>query len=174
MIYFKYLFPWPFGVDPSRWPPKSFVETPLPVLVVMFFLAGVLSILLGLMADMMMRTYYESQAKPTYLLRQGATLEGAPTRARVYRRLARRPRPCPDPPRRLASAPAPWSGSPHKRPARSRPRQAAAAGNAIIATAPPGCPVSRNNSKLIASEAPSAPKGSGIAVLKRTIGTINR
>lgn len=70
MLYFKYLFPWPFPVDPRTWPPKTFVETPLPILSVMFFLAGVLSILLGLMADMMMRTYYESQAKTTYLLRR--------------------------------------------------------------------------------------------------------
>jgi glycosyltransferase involved in cell wall biosynthesis len=69
MLYFKYLFPWPFPVDPKHWPPKSFVETPLPILAVMFFLAGVLSILLGLMADLVMRTYYESQQKTTYLIR---------------------------------------------------------------------------------------------------------
>lgn len=71
MVYFKYLFPWPFPVDPSLWPPKSFVETPLPILTVMFFLAGVLSILLGLMADLIMRTYYESQRKTTYLIETG-------------------------------------------------------------------------------------------------------
>ena len=49
-------------------PPKSFVETPLPMLTVMFFLAGVMSILHGLVAEMVMRTYYESQPKTTYLL----------------------------------------------------------------------------------------------------------
>ena len=38
MLYFKYVFPWPMGLD---LPPKSFVETPLPLLTVMFFLAGV-------------------------------------------------------------------------------------------------------------------------------------
>ena len=72
MLYFKYIFPWPFGYD---LPPKSFVETPLPVLTVMFFLAGVMSILMGVLAEMVMRTYYESQSKTTYLLgevRQGA------------------------------------------------------------------------------------------------------
>jgi glycosyltransferase involved in cell wall biosynthesis len=58
MIYFKYFYA----------PPKSFIETPLPVLVVMFGLAGFVSIQIGLLADMMMRTYYESQAKTTYLL----------------------------------------------------------------------------------------------------------
>jgi hypothetical protein len=72
MLYFKYVFPWPFPVGADRWPPKSFVETPLPVLAVMFFLAGVLSILLGLMADLVMRTYYESQQKTTYLIRDAS------------------------------------------------------------------------------------------------------
>lgn len=74
MLYFKWIFPWPFGMDPKVWPPKSFVETPLPILAVMFFLAGVMSILQGLQGDMVMRTYYESQDKRTYLLgevRQG-------------------------------------------------------------------------------------------------------
>ena len=75
MLYFKYLFPWPFG---QGYPPKSFVETPLPMLTVMFFLGGVQSNLLGVLAEMVMRTYYESQSKPTYLLdeiRQTADFE---------------------------------------------------------------------------------------------------
>ncbi len=53
---------------------KSFIETPLPLVTVMFFLAGVQSILMGVLAEMIMRTYYESQSKTTYLLgevRQG-------------------------------------------------------------------------------------------------------
>ncbi len=49
-------------------PRKDFVETPIPLLVVLFFLAGVISILMGVLAEMVMRTYYESQAKTTYLL----------------------------------------------------------------------------------------------------------
>lgn len=65
MLYFKYVFPFPTGL---RLPPKSFVETPLPVLTVMFFLAGVVSVMQGLLAEMVMRTYYESQHKTTYLL----------------------------------------------------------------------------------------------------------
>jgi glycosyltransferase involved in cell wall biosynthesis len=65
MLYFKYVFPFPTGLDH---PPKSFVETPLPVLTVMFFLAGVVSVMQGLLAEMVMRTYYESQHKTTYLL----------------------------------------------------------------------------------------------------------
>src|SRR3954453_9115201 len=55
-------------------PKKDFVETPLPLLVIQFFLTGVMSILMGVLAEMVMRTYYESQSKTTYLLgeiRQG-------------------------------------------------------------------------------------------------------
>ncbi|HEY2159380.1 MAG TPA: glycosyltransferase family 2 protein [Isosphaeraceae bacterium] len=65
MLYFKYLFPWPMGWNVR---PKSFVETPLPLLTVMFFLGGVQSILMGVLAEMVMRTYYETQSKTTYLL----------------------------------------------------------------------------------------------------------
>lgn len=58
MLFFKYVYT----------PPKSFVETPLPIVTVMFFLAGVQSILMGVLAEMVMRTYYESQHKTTYIL----------------------------------------------------------------------------------------------------------
>lgn len=67
MLYFKYLFPWPFPWWQDL-PPKSFVETPLPALTVMFLLAGGMSLLQGIQAEMIMRTYYESQQKTTYLL----------------------------------------------------------------------------------------------------------
>jgi glycosyltransferase involved in cell wall biosynthesis len=69
MLYFKYLYPVLFHDEP-----KSFVETPLPLLAVMFFLGGVQAILLGVLAEMIMRTYYESQSKTTYLL--GEVREG--------------------------------------------------------------------------------------------------
>ena len=71
MLYFKYS---PSARSPAI-PTKTFIETPLPLLTVMFFLAGVQSILMGVLAEMVMRTYYESQSKTTYLLgevRQGA------------------------------------------------------------------------------------------------------
>jgi glycosyltransferase involved in cell wall biosynthesis len=42
---------------------KDFVETPLPVFSVMFFIIGVLMILMGIIAEILMRTYYESQNK---------------------------------------------------------------------------------------------------------------
>ncbi len=55
--------------------------TPLPALTVMFFLASVQSVLMGLLAEMVMRNYYETQSKTTYLLgevRQGRAVNGAP------------------------------------------------------------------------------------------------
>ena len=52
------------------WGGKSFVETPLPALTIMFFLIGCLSLLMGLLAEMVMRTYYESSNAPTYLVRE--------------------------------------------------------------------------------------------------------
>jgi len=48
---------------------KDFVQTPLPLVVVMLFLVGCLSVLLGLVAELTIRTYYESQGKRTYVLR---------------------------------------------------------------------------------------------------------
>ncbi len=44
----------------------TFIETPLPVLVCMFFMLGVQFILMGLMAEILMRTYHESQDKKIY------------------------------------------------------------------------------------------------------------
>lgn len=42
---------------------KDFVQTPLPILSAVFFIVGVLMILLGVIAEIIMRTYYESQGK---------------------------------------------------------------------------------------------------------------
>jgi len=47
----------------------SFVETPLPVLVAMFFMLGVQFILMGLLAEILMRTYHESQGKSIYIVK---------------------------------------------------------------------------------------------------------
>src|SRR4051794_28615460 len=54
MLYYKFLHPIVTGLARSK---KDFVETPLPSLVVLFFVTGVHSILLGLLAEMVMRTY---------------------------------------------------------------------------------------------------------------------
>ena len=47
----------------------SFIQTPLPLLFVMTFLTGILCILLGLLAELLIRIYYESQGKTVYMLR---------------------------------------------------------------------------------------------------------
>jgi glycosyltransferase involved in cell wall biosynthesis len=47
----------------------SFIQTPLPLLSVMAFITGVLSILMGLLAELLVRTYYESQQRRPYALR---------------------------------------------------------------------------------------------------------
>jgi glycosyltransferase involved in cell wall biosynthesis len=47
---------------------KDFITTPVPLLVVMTFLTGTMCILMGLLAELIMRTYFESQRKSTYLV----------------------------------------------------------------------------------------------------------
>ncbi len=47
---------------------RDFVATPLPLVVVMLGLVAFLSILLGLVAELTVRTYYESQGKRTYTI----------------------------------------------------------------------------------------------------------
>jgi glycosyltransferase involved in cell wall biosynthesis len=47
----------------------DFVQTPLPLVTVMFLLVGCLSVLLGLVAELSIRTYYESQDKRTYSIK---------------------------------------------------------------------------------------------------------
>ena len=46
----------------------TFIETPLPVLIAMFFMLGVQFILMGLLAEILMRTYHESQGKSIYIV----------------------------------------------------------------------------------------------------------
>ena len=48
----------------------DFVETPLPVLAIVMFAVGVQFFLMGLLAEMLVRTYHESQAKPIYAVRE--------------------------------------------------------------------------------------------------------
>lgn len=47
---------------------KDFVQTPLPLLTALTFLMGVISLFMGFIAEILVRTYYESQAKPPYLV----------------------------------------------------------------------------------------------------------
>jgi glycosyltransferase involved in cell wall biosynthesis len=48
----------------------DFVQTPLPILAVVMFAVGVQFLLMGLLAEMLVRTYHESQAKPIYAVRE--------------------------------------------------------------------------------------------------------
>jgi glycosyltransferase involved in cell wall biosynthesis len=50
-------------------PPKSFIETPLPLLSVLLGVLGALAILMGLLAELVVRTYYEANDRKTYVLR---------------------------------------------------------------------------------------------------------
>lgn len=49
---------------------KSFIQTPLPVLTAMLFVTGVLSVLMGLLGEIVVRTYYEAQSKHIYSIRR--------------------------------------------------------------------------------------------------------
>jgi glycosyltransferase involved in cell wall biosynthesis len=57
MVYLKY------------WGGRSFIETPLPILAALFVLMGFMSMLLGLIAELAVRTYHESQDKRTYTVK---------------------------------------------------------------------------------------------------------
>jgi dolichol-phosphate mannosyltransferase len=48
----------------------DFVQTPLPILSVVMFAVGVQFVLMGLLAEMLVRTYHESQAKAIYAIRE--------------------------------------------------------------------------------------------------------
>ncbi|KPJ75684.1 MAG: glycosyl transferase [Deltaproteobacteria bacterium SG8_13] len=54
MVYYKF------------WGGKTFIETPLPTLTVLFILMGSMAFLLGIVAELVIRTYYESQQKKPY------------------------------------------------------------------------------------------------------------
>ena len=48
----------------------SMIQTPMPVLAAIMFLIGMVSILMGLLAEILVRTYFESQGRRTYLVRE--------------------------------------------------------------------------------------------------------
>jgi glycosyltransferase involved in cell wall biosynthesis len=55
----------------------SFVQTPLPLLVVMTAITGTMCILMGLLAELLTRTYHESQDKPIYSVRLARNVDAA-------------------------------------------------------------------------------------------------
>jgi hypothetical protein len=48
----------------------SFIETPLPIFSALFLIVGVQLIAMGIIAEILMRTYYESQNKKSYLVKE--------------------------------------------------------------------------------------------------------
>lgn len=63
MLYYKY-----FGE-------KSFIETPLPFLAILFFLVGIIALFMGLLAQISMMTYYESQNRSSYFIAYTRNME---------------------------------------------------------------------------------------------------
>jgi dolichol-phosphate mannosyltransferase len=55
----------------------SFILTPLPLLTALALITGVMSVLMGLLAELIMRTYYESQGKPVYLIKNTINVDTA-------------------------------------------------------------------------------------------------
>ena len=53
----------------------TFIETPLPVLVTMFFMLGIQFILMGLLAEILMRTYHEAQDKRIYTVKTALNVD---------------------------------------------------------------------------------------------------
>jgi dolichol-phosphate mannosyltransferase len=58
------------------WAGISFIQTPLPLLVVMAAITGVMCVLLGLVAEMVTRNWHESRDKETYIVGETRNLEG--------------------------------------------------------------------------------------------------
>jgi len=55
----------------AGWPHHAdFVQTPLPVLTMVMLVLGVQFFFMGLLAEMLVRTYHESQAKPIYAVKE--------------------------------------------------------------------------------------------------------
>jgi glycosyltransferase involved in cell wall biosynthesis len=52
----------------------DFIQTPLPMLTAIFFIIGVVMILMGVLAEMITRTYFESQGKTTFGVRESLNL----------------------------------------------------------------------------------------------------
>jgi glycosyltransferase involved in cell wall biosynthesis len=47
----------------------SFIKTPLPLVSIVFVMLGVIGVLLGLLAELVTRTWFESQGRDTYIVR---------------------------------------------------------------------------------------------------------
>lgn len=55
-----------------------FIATPLPLLFTLGFITGVMCILMGLLAEVMVRVYFESQGKSQYTVRDSINMDDTP------------------------------------------------------------------------------------------------
>ncbi|MEY3284432.1 MAG: Dodecaprenyl-phosphate galacturonate synthase [Acidobacteriota bacterium] len=63
----------------AGWPHQAdFIETPLPVLSMIMVVLGIQLILMGLIAEILVRTYHESQNKPIYTVKSRINFENSP------------------------------------------------------------------------------------------------
>jgi len=67
---------------------EAFIKTPLPLLFVMAFITGLMCFLMGLLAELLVRTYYESQNKATYTISYSGAAEGGNGLSRASERPA--------------------------------------------------------------------------------------
>ena len=54
----------------------SMIQTPLPLFSVMLFVTGVITILMGILAEMIVRIYFESQKRDIYSIRETINISG--------------------------------------------------------------------------------------------------
>jgi dolichol-phosphate mannosyltransferase len=60
----------------ASWPKHAdFIQTPLPVLAMVMLVLGIQLFLMGLIAEMLVRTYHESQGKPIYTIKTKINFE---------------------------------------------------------------------------------------------------
>ena len=53
---------------------KSFIDTPLPLIAALFWIIGIQFILMGLLAELIIRTYHETRKKSPYLIKEKINL----------------------------------------------------------------------------------------------------
>ena len=64
-----------YAVYLKYWENTTFIQTPLPLIAIISFNTGVMSILMGFLAELLMRTYFESQHKAPYAVKQSINVE---------------------------------------------------------------------------------------------------
>ena len=57
---------------------ESFISTPMPLAAVISFMVGILAILLGLVAEILVRIYFETQGRSVYDIRETINLDSSP------------------------------------------------------------------------------------------------